>query len=207
MRDLSVSDLSAYQRKRRFALGVGLVILSLFFMSVQSAWTPLFARSFISNSGIILILIGVLGRVWCTLYIGGRKTHEVVRHGPYSVMRNPLYFFSSIASMGVGAQSGSLIIALLLGVLCVVAFLIVIKREEGFLAHNFGQEYKDYCASVPRFFPTPRLYQDLECLSINPKHLYRTFFDGLVFFSAVPLFGLVYYAQHRGWVPVYFYFY
>ncbi len=157
---------------------------------------------YIEAAGLVLISLGILGRIWSTLYIGGRKSDEVVTEGPYSVMRNPLYFFSSIAAMGVGAQTGSIALAVLLGALCVIAFLIVIKREEAFLSGTFGKDYADYCARVPRFFPKFGLFRDPETVLVSTKRVYVTFLDGLVFFIAVPLLELVEYGQHAGWIPV-----
>jgi protein-S-isoprenylcysteine O-methyltransferase Ste14 len=46
-----------------------------------------------------------------------RKIEELVTVGPYSVMRNPLYFFFILGGIGVGAQSGSVVVALICGVL------------------------------------------------------------------------------------------
>ena len=43
------------------------------------------------------------------LYVGGRKNAELVTTGPYSMMRNPLYFFSLLGVAGVGAQTGSVL--------------------------------------------------------------------------------------------------
>ena len=54
--------------------------------------------------GIVLIVICILGRTWSSLYIGGRKIDEFVQTGPYSIMRNPLYFFSCVGAVGVGMQ-------------------------------------------------------------------------------------------------------
>ena len=127
---------------------------------------------------------------------------EVVSSGPYSMMRNPLYFFSAIASVGVGGLTGSLVIAALAGILCVVAFLIVIKREEEFLGGTFGKPYADYCARVPRFFPNFSLFKDEDTLEISLRRVYSTLLDGLVFFAALPLFVLVNYLQNSGYLPV-----
>lgn len=110
--------------------------------------------------GRMLILMGIGGRLWSTLYIGGRKSAEIVDTGPYSIMRNPLYFFSTVAIMGVGAQAGSYMLALFFAVLCWAAFSLVIRREEAFLAERMGPAYRDYVARVPRFFPNPRLWKD-----------------------------------------------
>jgi len=56
-------------------------------------------------AGILLAGVGALGRLWCSLYIGGRKTHELVSAGPYGWCRNPLYLFSLIGALGVGLST------------------------------------------------------------------------------------------------------
>ena len=117
-------------------------------------------------------------------------------------MRNPLYFFSAIGALGVGAQSGSIIVALSFALLCIAAFHIVIRREERFLAGQFGADYQSYLARVPRFWPNPRLFRDDPVLSVHPKRLYVTLMDGLVFFAAVPAFEAVEYLQETGALPV-----
>lgn len=198
-----LNELSRYQRKRRFYIFLSIIGLSAILLVTHHAWADWRASFAIRSLGIVLIAFGIVGRMWSTLYIGGRKSNEVVTDGPYSVMRNPLYFFSSIAALGVGAQTGSIIMALLVGLLCVLAFLIVIKREEAFLSQAFGQSYADYIARVPRFFPRFSLFRDPETVTVLTKLVYRTLADGLVFYVAVPLLLLVDYAQTAGWLPVF----
>jgi protein-S-isoprenylcysteine O-methyltransferase Ste14 len=196
-------ELSRYQRKRRLYIFLSIICLSAILLVTHHAYADWRVSSSIRALGIVLIAFGILGRMWSTLYIGGRKANAVVTEGPYSVMRNPLYFFSSIAALGVGAQTGSIIMAILVGLLCVVAFLIVIKREEAFLSEAFGEPYANYCARVPRFFPRFSLFQDPESVTVLTKLVYRTLADGLVFYVAVPLLLLVDYAQTAGWLPVF----
>ena len=109
--------------------------------------------------GVLLIFLGIAGRLWSTLYIGGRKSEEVVTGGPYSITRNPLYVFSSMAAAGVGAQMGSIVAMVGFGLICAAAFHIVILREERFLKEVLGAPYLAYLARVPRFFPTLPIYQ------------------------------------------------
>ena len=193
--------LSRYQRQRRIWLAVAIAALGVVLLFVTTAW-PEEWHELIEICGVSLIGAAILGRLWCTLYIGGKKSGAVVSAGPYSIMRNPLYLFSSIGALGVGAQSGSLLIALLFGVLCVFAFQIVARREERFLAGQFGAVYQDYLARVPRFFPNIRLFRDEPVLAVQPARLYATFKDGLVFFAALPAFEVVEYLQESGAVPV-----
>ncbi len=193
--------LSKYQHWRRVWLGVGIALVAALLLFVSTAWSEP-PNELIKAVGISLIGAAILGRLWCTLYIGGRKSETVVCAGPYSIMRNPLYFFSAIGALGVGAQSGSIAVALFFALLCVAAFHIVIRREERFLAGQFGADYQDYLAKVPRFWPNPGLFRDEPVLSVRPRRLYVTLMDGLVFFAALPAFAAVKYLQEAGALPV-----
>jgi protein-S-isoprenylcysteine O-methyltransferase Ste14 len=193
--------LGRYQHWRRIWLATMIALLAAFLLFVSTAWEKE-QDELIEAVGVSLIGAAILGRLWCTLYIGGRKSDTVVSSGPYSIMRNPLYFFSAIGAAGVGAQSGSIAVALLFGFLCVIAFHFVIRREEGFLSGQFGSDYRDYLVRVPRFWPNVRLFRDDAVLSVHPDRLYVTFLDGLVFFAALPAFEGVEYLQQSGVAPV-----
>ena len=93
--------LTQYQERRRLALFVLLIGAFLALLFVGSAWTE-DVHETIEVAGLALIVVGIAGRIWCTLYIGGRKASEIVASGPYSISRNPLYVFSSIAAGGAG---------------------------------------------------------------------------------------------------------
>ncbi|MND65388.1 methyltransferase family protein [Brucella pituitosa] len=197
----TLGELGKYQQRRRLAIAIviGLLVFALLFVRSQSTGHM---HEYIEAFGISLIVAAILGRMWCTLYIGGRKSAEIVQTGPYSMTRNPLYVFSSIGAIGIGAQTGSIIIALAFGVLCYLAFATVIRTEEKFLKANFGKPYETYCASVPRFFPNFSLFRDEGELRVKPDRLYRTFTDGLVFFVAYPFFEFIEYLQNIGTLPV-----
>jgi hypothetical protein len=135
-------------------------------------------------------------------YIGGRKSAEIVTGGPYSVTRNPLYVFSAVGAAGIGAMTGSMIVAAGFAVLTYAAFHYVILVEEEYLERTFGEPYRQYMRAVPRFFPRVRLFRESEMLSVRPRLLYRTFRDGLLFMAAYPFFEFVEYLQDAGVLPV-----
>ena len=193
--------LARYQRLRRLWIFIGIVITGGLLLSVTTAWDE-FTAEHVEMAGICLIWIGIVGRLWSILYIGGHKANAIISDGPYSVMRNPLYFFSTIAAIGVGFQTGTLTAGLLFGILCFVAFQIVIRREETYLSKAFGAPYANYLSSVPRFFPKLSLFHDRETREISTKRMYSTLLDGLVFFIAFPLFEFAEYLQESGIIPV-----
>ncbi|MER9797296.1 isoprenylcysteine carboxylmethyltransferase family protein [Mesorhizobium sp. M0142] len=199
--------LGSYQHMRRMVLAVLIMVMFaalLFGQSVFPPDTPV--HETIEMVGVVLIFLGIVGRLWSTLYIGGRKSSEVVTGGPYSITRNPLYLFSTLAAAGVGAQIGSIAATIGFGALCAGAFYIVILREEKFLKEVLGAPYQAYLAKVPRFFPKQSLYQEGDTGSFKPRLLRTTLLDGLVFLLALPAFELIDGAQQSGILPVLFRF-
>ncbi|WP_442580780.1 methyltransferase family protein [Mesorhizobium sp. ASY16-5R] len=197
----ATADLGRFQARRRKVLAVLIAVIFLVLLFVASAGSDA-THELVEKAGAVLILIAILGRTWCTLYIGGRKSAEIVTGGPYSMTRNPLYVFSAIGAAGIGAMTGSVVVASLFAVFTWLAFLTVIFVEERFLDRNFGEPYRAYMKRVPRFFPKPWLFQESESLTIRPQLIYRTFADGLVFILAYPFFELVEYFQDIGTLPV-----
>lgn len=152
--------------------------------------------------GIVLIVACILGRTWSSLYIGGRKIEEFVQTGPYSVMRNPLYFFSFLGAAGVGMQVGSVVLGLVCTILAWIVFYTVVRQEEQVLEARYGAAYRDYLARVPRFLPNPTLWHDEPTLTIRPPRVLMTFADALIFLLAVPLAELFERLQDAGVFPV-----
>ena len=154
--------------------------------------------------GLAMIVICVVGRAWCSLYIGGRKKAEIVSSGPYSLCRNPLYFFSFIGAFGMGAQTGSVVMALVFLVIAVGVFYVTVRQEEIWLTTTFGDEYRAYCARTPRFWPRFSKWRDTDTIEIRPVFFLTTLRDGLAFFLAIPIFEALEQAQAVGWVRVLF---
>ena len=154
--------------------------------------------------GLAMIVICVVGRAWCSLYIGGRKKAEIVTGGPYSLCRNPLYLFSFIGAFGMGAQTGSIVIAVLFVVIAFAVFYVTVRQEEVWLTTTFGDEYRAYCARTPRFWPRFSKWRDTETIEVRPVFFLTTLRDGLAFFLAIPIFEALEQAQAVGWVKVLF---
>lgn len=197
--------LDSYQRTRRLVIGILVVAMFAALLFGQSLFAPeTDMHEGIEIIGMLLIFLGIVGRLWSTLYIGGRKSAEVVTGGPYSITRNPLYLFSTVAAAGVGAQMGSILSTIGFAVVCALAFHVVILREERFLAGKMGREYNDYLTKVPRFFPDLSLYEEGNTGSFKPRLLLNTLRDGMVFMIALPIFELIDSAQMSGVLPVLF---
>jgi protein-S-isoprenylcysteine O-methyltransferase Ste14 len=198
-------DMGSYQATRRLVLAVLIVMLFAALLFGQSIFPPeTVVHETIEMVGVLLIFLGIVGRLWSTLYIGGRKSAEIVTGGPYSMTRNPLYVFSTMAAAGVGAQIGSIFALVGFALLCAGAFYIVILREEKYLKDIFGASYEAYMARVPRFIPNLSLYDEGDTDGFRPKLLLNTLLDGLVFLAAMPFFESIDSMQMSGVLPVLF---
>ena len=154
----------------------------------QSAWmTRGWLFELLEVSGILLIIIAVLGRFWAILYIGGRKNQQVMQDGPYSVCRHPLYLFSTIGVIGLGLMLGSLIVTAVLGGLTLLILTLTAIREERYLAALYGAEWQAYAARVPRILPDPGLFHTQGDVTFSTRELRRNLSDALVFLAFIPL--------------------
>lgn len=121
----------------------------------------------LESTAVAFLLVGAIGRIWCSVHIAGRKNAEVVAHGPYSVCRNPLYFFSMFAFMGAGLAFESLGAFAIFTAVFFLTHWPTILREEKYLRGVFGADFDAYCARVPRFFPKLSLYQTPPTLTVD----------------------------------------
>jgi protein-S-isoprenylcysteine O-methyltransferase Ste14 len=197
----SYVSLSAVQSARKVALGL-ILLLGLAAFALTKAMVfgdPV--HEMVEKIGLALILVCILGRVWCSLYIGGRKVRELVDSGPYSITRNPLYVFSFIGAAGVGAQSGSVLIAAACFLVAWAVFAVLVRSEEKALLKVHRESYAAYMRSTPRFLPNPSLWWDREALTVQPVRIMRTFADGLFFLLAIPVAEGLEYLQHIHVLP------
>lgn len=198
-------NLTAVQAVRKAVLLVAILLGAAFVVVGDSRWASgTLAHESIEWFGLILIVVCILGRTLCTLYIGGRKIESLVQIGPYSVSRNPLYFFSILGAIGAGAQLGSLVLAFATGFVVWLIFLIVIFKEEQVLTDRFGAAYADYLAQVPRLFPRMTLWKDVEKIEVNPRLVRMTALDASVFLLSVPLAEGFEYLHDAGILPTWF---
>lgn len=184
-------DPRAIQRVQRIRKAVLLVaILAVIGLSTATApaLTGPTVHAAILGAGLIALVVAIVGRAWCSLYIGGRKKSEIVDLGPYSVSRNPLYVFSFLGAFGMGAQTGSLVLAGLFTAIAMAVFLATVRREEAWLLGTFGEDYRRYHASTPRFWPRWSGWRDAPALTVAPEYFLTTLRDGSAMLLAVPLF-------------------
>jgi len=111
--------------------------------------------------GVILIILGIYLALWATntVYFMGKglplffyPPKYLVKSGPYSFIRHPLYiaFFIYISGLGLILSPSMIYIVNPLFLIFIILYTI---REEKFLLKKFGSEYSDYKNSVPAVIP------------------------------------------------------
>lgn len=153
--------------------------------------------------GHVLVILCVLGRGYCSAYIGGHKNDEVICEGPFSVVRNPLYVFSFIGIMGIGLQSGMITLTVLLLLGFALYYPRVVAREEAFLLHKFGDVYRNYMQKTPRWRPRWKNWIEPEYIRTQPRLLRESMRDASVFFIAFPIFEMLDMLHEYDLLPAY----
>jgi protein-S-isoprenylcysteine O-methyltransferase Ste14 len=79
--------------------------------------------------------------------------HQLVRSGPYSLVRNPIYLsmLLVICAIAIVVTPWTLFFAAL--AVFVVGTEIRVRREERLLASHFGEEFTNYKRSTPAYIP------------------------------------------------------
>lgn len=180
------------------------VVLLVTLLASQSAWAPRHpgvATGFLL-SGWILLGMGVVGRIWCALYIIGKKTFSLVTEGPYSMCRNPLYFFSFLGGVGAMLLTERLLMVATFTLLFWAYFPHVMRREESSLRSLHGQRFEQYRLAVPVFWPDVRRLREPDKLEVSPK-LFRRFLLEMIWFIWIGgAIALLQQLQAAGYVSV-----
>ena len=150
----------------------------------------------------LILMVAGIGRVWTSAYISGRKTHELVTDGPYSLTRNPLYFFSLLAYVGAGLAFEKLTVAFIFAIVFWFSHWPTVLREETKLRNKFGAKYDDYAKRVPRFWPRVGKMQLPESVTFSPVPFNRSVLHCSFIMLAYLLAHVIEYAQMTGIVPI-----
>jgi protein-S-isoprenylcysteine O-methyltransferase Ste14 len=96
-------------------------------------------------------LVGLAIRAYAAGYLNKQTILTV--SGPYARSRNPLYFGSSILTLGAALAMHSWCAAAILLVYFALVYTLVMRREETELRQQHGAAFDSYARSVPLFFP------------------------------------------------------
>jgi protein-S-isoprenylcysteine O-methyltransferase Ste14 len=110
--------------------------------------------------GLIIVAAGLGFAVWARLHLGRnwsatvtvKQDHELIRTGPYGLVRHPIYTGMLLAVLGSALAIGEWR-GLIAFVLFTVGFVIKLKAEERFMSETFGEQYARYRTEVPALIP------------------------------------------------------
>lgn len=128
----------------------------------KASLAPLSIAGLSGTAAVVLLMGGAillfatssnaLGRNW-SIVARTRSDHELVRNGPYSMVRHPIYLGLLLFLLGFAVAIGhwlQLVIAL---PLYLVGTRIRTNVEEQLLERNFGDAFRDYRKSTPALIP------------------------------------------------------
>jgi protein-S-isoprenylcysteine O-methyltransferase Ste14 len=200
-----MSSTSIYEKLRILLSRIVIIFLVILFIITKAGWEEIYPVSnILFLIGCIMVGIGTLGRVWCSLYIAGYKNKTLITEGPYSMCRNPLYFFSFIAAAGVGFTTETLLIPLTVIIAFFAYYPAVIRSEESRLLRIHGDEFRQYMKSTPSFIPKLSNFKEPDQYSVNPKIFRKNLFDALWFIWIIGLLELVEGLHEAGIIPTFF---
>lgn len=144
-----------------------LVLLAAFFMLFTSAFDGgSLGRRFVPRSdaiafaGAVLTVLGIAFAIWARFFLGTnwsaapavKQDHHLVRHGPYALVRHPIYSGLLLAMFGTALSVGKW--RCLVGLAIVgVAWHVKSRTEERYMEEEFGSEYVRYRREVKGLIP------------------------------------------------------
>jgi len=166
---VAAANVKAVRRREAFATRFGHVALSVLaaaLLAFPDRRLPWLDQRFLPPTiiaywlGLLMLAVGIAFAVWARRYLGRnwsgtvtvKQNHELIRSGPYRLVRHPIYTGLLLAILGTavafGEWRGLLAFALLTG-----SLLLKLRIEERFMSESFPKEYARYRAEVPALIP------------------------------------------------------
>lgn len=192
------------ERRRRALTFFFEFFIAFLLLGMESRWPrDGVVREILFLAGICFAAIGALGRTWCHLFISGYKTKALVQTGPYSMCRNPLYFFSAIGMIGIGFSSGTFSVPAIMAVFFSVYYPWIIHYEENRLTANHADKFQEYRRTTPAFWPRLFRYSEPETYTTFPSILRRNIADAFWFIALAAAVHVVSELQESNWLPAF----
>jgi protein-S-isoprenylcysteine O-methyltransferase Ste14 len=164
--NISARSAKAAAEKQNFVGRLARVPVWLGFLLFIAAWvyplgTVAMRRTVFSNlAGVAICALGSVVAIWSRKALGAewsqdvelKQGHKLIKAGPYSLMRHPIYTGHLLMGLGTAIASESLLG--FAGLICfVVGFGIKLNQEEQLLLRSFPDEYPAYKERVKALIP------------------------------------------------------
>ena len=138
-------------------------LLLIFRADFGGAWLarPVFpANSLLLSICVVVTILGLLFAVWARLTLGSnwsgtvtiKTNHQLIRRGPYRYIRHPIYTGMLAALLATAIAQG--LLSGLVGFAFVsLALYRKARREEKFLAQEFGEGFTEHRQHTGMFLP------------------------------------------------------
>ena len=156
---------SGVKRDRRSQLGIIVQTIGISmvgFGQVIPTLAPLSPLSLVGTAAVLALMGGAiglfaassreLGRNW-SLVARTRSDHELVRTGPYSRIRHPIYLGMLLFLLALAVALGHWIQLLVSLPVFIAGTTIRTRLEDGLLEQSFGDSFRDYRRSTPALIP------------------------------------------------------
>jgi protein-S-isoprenylcysteine O-methyltransferase len=108
----------------------------------------------------LIVLIGLIFAIWARAILGRnwsasitfKKGHKLIKHGPYSIVRHPIYTGLIIMSIGTAINIGQ-VYAFVMLVAFIIGFNGKFRQEEELMLKHFSKDYKAYKKRVKALVP------------------------------------------------------
>ncbi len=141
--------------------------LAAFYLLLYKRWLPAFLRIRVlphaaatGEVGVALVLAGAGVAVWARLSLGTnwsarvtiKQQHELIRSGPYAMVRHPIYSGLLLMVLGTAVEIGQVrgFVAL---ALAFTGWFLKSRTEDAFMEEHFGNEYLQYKQQVKGLIP------------------------------------------------------
>jgi protein-S-isoprenylcysteine O-methyltransferase Ste14 len=115
--------------------------------------------TWLAASGVPMVLAGELIRLWGVHHIGSvsrtrsERLGPLIDHGPFAMVRNPLYIGNILLWMGFAVSARLPWLAPVILVLLALEYHAIVRWEERLLESRMGESYRQYLQRVPRWLP------------------------------------------------------
>lgn len=124
------------------------------------AWRFLPESSGLSYTGLALTFCGAALALWARILLGRnwsasvtiKQDHEIIRRGPYKLVRHPIYSGFLLSTLGTALAFGELRVLFGIGFVF-LGFWLKLRTEETFLAEEFGSPYVQYRQETKALIP------------------------------------------------------
>jgi protein-S-isoprenylcysteine O-methyltransferase Ste14 len=143
-----------------FAVGGFLLLLRPNLGIGPLGWRFLPESAAAAYTGLALSVCGAALAVWARIFLGRnwsavvtiKQDHEIIRRGPYALVRHPIYSGLLLAMLGTALALGEVRGLLAVG-LTFLGWWLKLQTEERFLTEQFGTQYTRYQQEVKALIP------------------------------------------------------